>query len=326
MPRAIDRSTRRWLSTLDPRLSTHSMRIAYITAGAAGMYCGSCLHDNTLAAALLELGEDVAARAHLHAAAHRRGGRQHRPRVLRRHQRLLAAEVGRSSATRRGGSTGCSITLPCSNALSRRAGSVDPTQLGDMTVSMLRGEAGNQRKELEKLVHWLLTEVKPDVVHLSNSMQIGMARMLRERSGPPVVCQLSGEDMFLEKLPPPHYDEARALLARAGGRRRRVRRAQPLLRRLHGRLPGGRSRASPRHSARPQARRPRHAAIDEAAATSRASSATSRAFAKTKACTCWSKRASNWPTRPTCRRSSLHAAGYLGEGDKPYLAAHRSAS
>ncbi len=35
------------------------MRIAYITAGAAGMYCGSCLHDNTLAAALIELGEEV---------------------------------------------------------------------------------------------------------------------------------------------------------------------------------------------------------------------------------------------------------------------------
>ena len=39
-----------------------------------------------------------------------------------------------------------------------------------MTVSMLRGEAGNQRKEIEKLVDWLLTEVRPDVVHLSNSM------------------------------------------------------------------------------------------------------------------------------------------------------------
>jgi glycosyltransferase involved in cell wall biosynthesis len=43
-------------------------------------------------------------------------------------------------------------------------------------------------------------------------MQIGMARMLRERSGPPVVCQLSGEDLFLEKLPPPYYDQARTLL------------------------------------------------------------------------------------------------------------------
>jgi glycosyltransferase involved in cell wall biosynthesis len=43
-------------------------------------------------------------------------------------------------------------------------------------------------------------------------MQIGMARLIRERCGPPVVCQLSGEDLFLEKLSPPYYDEARAHL------------------------------------------------------------------------------------------------------------------
>ena len=36
------------------------MRIAYITAGAAGMYCGSCLHDNTLSAAMQRQGHDVA--------------------------------------------------------------------------------------------------------------------------------------------------------------------------------------------------------------------------------------------------------------------------
>ena len=35
------------------------MKIAYITAGAAGMYCGSCMHDNTLAAALIREGHDV---------------------------------------------------------------------------------------------------------------------------------------------------------------------------------------------------------------------------------------------------------------------------
>src|SRR5262249_59740860 len=35
------------------------MRITYITAGAAGMYCGSCMHDNTLVAALSRLGYDV---------------------------------------------------------------------------------------------------------------------------------------------------------------------------------------------------------------------------------------------------------------------------
>src|SRR5919204_206290 len=35
------------------------MKIAYITAGAGGMFCGSCLHDNTLVAALLAQGNDA---------------------------------------------------------------------------------------------------------------------------------------------------------------------------------------------------------------------------------------------------------------------------
>src|SRR3954462_13703006 len=35
------------------------MRIAFITAGAAGMYCGSCMQDNTLVTALRALGHDA---------------------------------------------------------------------------------------------------------------------------------------------------------------------------------------------------------------------------------------------------------------------------
>src|SRR5687767_929498 len=187
------------------------MRIAYLAAGAAGMYCGSCLHDNTLAAALIELGEDVL--------------------LIPTYTPLRTDEEDVSIDRVFFG--GINVYLQQKSAifrhtpwwldrlldhpallesLSRRAGSVDPKQLGELTASMLRGEDGNQRKELEKLVHWLVHDVKPDIVHLSNSMQIGMARLLRERSGPPVVCQLSGEDIFLEKLPQPYYDEARASL------------------------------------------------------------------------------------------------------------------
>jgi glycosyltransferase involved in cell wall biosynthesis len=187
------------------------MRIAYIAAGAAGMYCGSCLHDNTLAAALLELGEEVV--------------------LLPTYTPLRTDEIDVSE--RRIFFGGINVYLQQKSAifrhtpwwfdrlldspgllqrLSRRASSVDPTQLGDMTVSMLQGEAGRQRKEIEKLVHWLLHEFRPSVVHLSNAMQIGMARMLAQNCGPPVVCQLSGEDIFLEKLPQPFYDQARAHL------------------------------------------------------------------------------------------------------------------
>ncbi|NOT60097.1 MAG: glycosyltransferase family 1 protein, partial [Acidobacteria bacterium] len=35
------------------------MRILYFTAGAAGMYCGSCLRDNALATELMRQGHDV---------------------------------------------------------------------------------------------------------------------------------------------------------------------------------------------------------------------------------------------------------------------------
>src|SRR3954447_21674704 len=35
------------------------MRIAYITAGAAGMFCGSCMRDNALVTALIAQGHDA---------------------------------------------------------------------------------------------------------------------------------------------------------------------------------------------------------------------------------------------------------------------------
>jgi glycosyltransferase involved in cell wall biosynthesis len=187
------------------------MRIAYITAGAAGMYCGSCLHDNTLAAALLALGEDVLlvpTYTPLKTDEPNVGiGRvffgginvylQQKWSLFRRTPWWLDRLLDHPALLDR---------------VSQRGVNIDPSQLGDMTVSMLRGEAGHQCKELEKLVHWLLTEVRPEVVHLSNSMQIGMARLLKQHCGPPVICQLSGEDLFLEKLPPPYYEQARKQL------------------------------------------------------------------------------------------------------------------
>ena len=187
------------------------MRIAYIAAGAAGMYCGSCLHDNTLAAALLELGEDVVLvptytpiRTDEQDVSIRRvffGGinvyLQQRWSIFRHTPWWLDRWLDHPHLL---------------EALSKRSASIDPKSLGGMTVSMLQGELGRQRKEIEKLVHWLLADVRPDVIHLSNSMQLGMARLLAARCGPPVVCQLSGEDLFLEKLVAPYYDQARALL------------------------------------------------------------------------------------------------------------------
>lgn len=175
------------------------------------MYCGSCLHDNTLAAALLKRGEDVLLvptytplRTDEPSVAHKRvyfGG--------------VNAYLKQASGLFRRTPRWFDRLLDSSwflNLATSGAGSVDPAKLGGLTVSMLRGEEGNQAAQLDHLVDWLVNEVKPDVVHLSNSMLLGMARRISERCGPPVVCALSGEDIFLEALEPPHYEQARALL------------------------------------------------------------------------------------------------------------------
>jgi glycosyltransferase involved in cell wall biosynthesis len=85
----------------------------------------------------------------------------------------------------------------------RKAGMTNPRELGEMTLSMLEGEHGHQAKELDKLVAWLV-EQKPDVVCLSNSLLIGVARRLRQALRVPIICSLQGEDAFLDFLPDPY--------------------------------------------------------------------------------------------------------------------------
>jgi hypothetical protein len=80
------------------------------------------------------------------------------------------------------------------------AGKTRAEDLGELTISMLRGEEGHQARELDDLIRWLRLE-KPDVVCLSNSLLAGMARRIRAEVRAPVICSLQGEDFFLDGLP-----------------------------------------------------------------------------------------------------------------------------
>ena len=83
------------------------MRILSITAGAAGMYCGSCLRDNALAVELLARGHDVTLLPLYTPTRTDEPNVSRAPRALRRHQRLPAAVRRRSSARRRASSIAC---------------------------------------------------------------------------------------------------------------------------------------------------------------------------------------------------------------------------
>jgi hypothetical protein len=78
--------------------------------------------------------------------------------------------------------------------------STDPRSLGELTISMLKGEDGHQRKEFDKLLEWLGTEPAPDVVQLPNALLASLARPLKRELKRPVHCTLQGEDLFLDGL------------------------------------------------------------------------------------------------------------------------------
>jgi len=189
------------------------MNIVQLTPGAGGMYCGNCFHDNTLVAALRGLGHDavmlplylpinvdeddesagqpvffggVNVYLQQKSAFFRKA-----PRWLHRllnSRRLLDWAAGRAAKTR-------------------------ATEVGELLISMLRGETGNQNREITELISWLRDHAKPDVICLSNALLIGMTRRLKTELQVPVVCLLQGEEPYLNALPDSHRESAWRLLA-----------------------------------------------------------------------------------------------------------------
>jgi glycosyltransferase involved in cell wall biosynthesis len=176
------------------------MKIAYITAGAAGMYCGSCMHDNTLVGALHRLGHDALLiptytpiRTDEEDVSLKRvffGGINvylQQKLALFRHTPWFLDRMWDGRALLRW--------------VSRFAMKTQAEDLGDLTLSILKGEDGNQRKEIDKLVEWLAREVKPDLVNLTNVLLSGMVPRIKRRLKVPVLGMLQGDDLFLEGLP-----------------------------------------------------------------------------------------------------------------------------
>ena len=89
---------------------------------------------------------------------------------------------------------------------------VDPVANAELTISMLKGEDGNQRELLQELVQWIKSEYQPDVIHITNALLIGVAREFKRTLQVPVTCGLHGEDIFLEGMPQPYQDEALAII------------------------------------------------------------------------------------------------------------------
>ena len=91
---------------------------------------------------------------------------------------------------------------PMLKLASKFAGSTRARGLEEMTVSMLLGEEGQQKDELQKMVDWIVENCSPDVIHLSNALLLGLAQQLGERLHVPVICSLQDEDVWVDVMKP----------------------------------------------------------------------------------------------------------------------------
>ncbi len=87
------------------------------------------------------------------------------------------------------------------------AGSTRAKGLEEMTISMLLGEEGLQKEELEKMVDWIAENCKPDVIHISNALLLGLARRLKEKLNVVIACSLQDEDTWVEPMKPEFRDK-----------------------------------------------------------------------------------------------------------------------
>ena len=188
------------------------MKITYMAAGAGAMYCGACIRDLALVAGLRERGHEVDLIA-LYTPL--KGDTERVAETASVYYGGINVFLQQASALFRHTPERFDRLLDASSLLgvaARFGVSTAPEKLGPVTVSVLAGEDGRQRKELVRLVDRFRRVGRPDVANITNSLLSGIAPALKAATGTPIVCNVQGEDSFLERIPEPHYSECVRLM------------------------------------------------------------------------------------------------------------------
>ncbi|MES2736417.1 MAG: glycosyltransferase family 4 protein [Verrucomicrobiota bacterium] len=184
------------------------MRILHLTPGTGNFHCGSCLRDHALIKALRSRGHDaIMAPLYLPLVTDREAPNPE-----------LGIRVG-------GISLYLQQKLPWFRFVprfvhrwldkperlrfaSRFIGMTSPRDLGEMALGALQGEGGRQWPEWKRLIEWIRTDGRPDVISLSNSLLMGLCPAIERDLGIPVVVSLQGEDSFLDTLIEPYRSQS----------------------------------------------------------------------------------------------------------------------
>ena len=183
------------------------MKILFIVPGSGdSFYCGNCFRDNLQASALRKAGQEVIIMplylplryasfkadtplffpATTYYTAQKFFGKRKMPHWLER-------------------VTGSERLLNIASSLS---GTTSAKGMEKMTLSMITGDGPAFSVYVSQLINWLKNNEKPDIIHLSSSLLMGIAKVLHQQLAIPIVCSIQDEEVWIDNLKEAYSDIA----------------------------------------------------------------------------------------------------------------------
>ncbi|MCX6280533.1 MAG: glycosyltransferase family 4 protein [Bacteroidetes bacterium] len=189
------------------------MKIINIVPGFGGtFYCGNCLRDSGFVSALRQAGADAMILP-VYLPLTIKGNMQTDTPVFYGAVNIYLKQVFPIMQHMPAWMEHLLNSAPLLKFAASKAGSTRAHGLEELTESMLMGKEGRQGRELDELVHFLKHHEKPDIVHFSNALLLGMAVQIKEEVGVPVVCSLQDEDVWVDAMKEPHREKIWNLLS-----------------------------------------------------------------------------------------------------------------
>lgn len=175
------------------------MKILFILPGSGdSFYCGNCFRDNLQALALRKAGHEVVIMPlylPLKQASFQGDVPLFFPATTYYVEQKMFGNRRMPSWMKR--MLGSEALLDMASSLS---GTTSAEGMEDMTLSMIEGEGLAFEENVKQLIDWVKQTEKPDVIQLSSSLLLGIAKELKKETNIPIVCSLQDEEVWIDSL------------------------------------------------------------------------------------------------------------------------------
>ncbi len=183
------------------------MKILFIIPGSGdSFYCGNCFRDNLQANALRKAGHEVIVMP-LYLPFKYPSFKANTPLFFPATTFYAAEKFFRKGGIPRWISR-LLESKPMLNIASSFSGTTSATGLEDITLAMIHGSDAVFTEQVNMMIDWIEHHEKPDIIHLSTTLLIGVAKAIRQRTHIPIVCSLQDEEVWIDSLEGKYLQEA----------------------------------------------------------------------------------------------------------------------